>query len=113
MDQPPNPNEWREIFDSRGAIIALFGFLGGTVNALMLLDEGEDWKTGVRAVVIGTCTAFGFGELTGLLLRQFGIVDAGTSVGIGIVSAMAFVVGLTAISIIERLRKRAKGEEEQ
>lgn len=88
-------SDWHTIFSERGAIIAILGGLGGMVRSLALKTT---WREGVRVVVIGSATAFGFGTWSPRILAPWvsGLPDGAYASG-------AFLVGLLSVAIVERI----------
>lgn len=98
------------IFDDQGAVLTFFGALGGAVRSAVLKTT---WREGVRVVFIGSATAFGLGVLGPKLMRPWiGDLPDGVDVALGTLGACAFMVGLIAVTLTERLiaGKSVKGE---
>lgn len=94
-------SEWQSIFNERGFLLATFGALGGAVRSAALRTT---WLDGVRVVFIGATTAFGVGVLAPLLLAPWiGDLPEGMNSALGTLCAASFIVGLMAVTIIERL----------
>lgn len=94
-------SDWHNIFNERGALLAFFGALGGAVRSAALKTT---WREGMRVVFIGSATAFGFGVLTPHLMRPWiGDLPEGMAAALGTLCASAFLVGLMAVTIIERI----------
>lgn len=94
-------NEFYSIFDARGALLAFFGALGGAVRSAALKTT---WREGLRVVFIGSGTSFGVGVLAPFLLRPWiGDLPDDMAGALGTLCAAAFMVGLLAVTIIERL----------
>lgn len=94
-------NEFFSIFDGRGALLAFFGALGGAVRSAALKTT---WREGLRVVFIGSATSFGVGALAPFLLRPWiGDLPVGMAGALGTLCAAAFMMGLLAVTIIERL----------
>ena len=95
-----DPNLIGEVFNQRGAIITFFGLLGGMVRSAALKTT---WKEGLRVMFIGGATGFGVGVLAPVVLKPWiGDLPAGMETTIGGISAVAFLIGLIAVTIIER-----------
>lgn len=94
-------SDWHSIFNERGALLAFFGALGGAVRSAALKTT---WREGLRVVFIGGATSFGFGTLAPHLLKPWvGELPQDISSTIGTICAAAFLVGLMAVTIIERI----------
>lgn len=94
-------SEWQNIFNERGALLALFGALGGAVRSAALKTT---WREGLRVMFIGSATAFGVGVLAPYLLRPWiGDLPEGMSGALGTLCASAFLIGLMAVTTVERL----------
>lgn len=93
-------NEFYNIFNDRGALLAFFGALGGAVRSAALKTS---WREGLRVVFIGAATAFGVGVLAPFLLKPWiGDLPEGVAGALGTLCAAAFMVGLVAVTMIER-----------
>ena len=90
-----------EIFNERGMLMAIFGALGGMVRSAALKTT---WREGLRVVFIGSTTAFGLGVLAPYVLRPWigDIITEEMAGTLGTLCAAAFVVGLIAVTLIER-----------
>lgn len=94
-------SEWQHVLNERGALLALFGALGGAVRSAALKTT---WREGVRVVFIGAATAFGVGVLAPFLLAPWiGEIPQNMAGTLGTLCAAAFIVGLIAVTIIERV----------
>ncbi|WP_347311351.1 hypothetical protein [Defluviimonas sp. SAOS-178_SWC] len=105
---PDNPNVWGEVFSPLGQAIAFFGGLGGLVNALV---TRKPWKETVRVVTVGVAVAFGLGTISPHILSK--VLPELAEVGgaaLGVLTASAFVVGLIAVALVERVMGRATRE---
>lgn len=95
------PRVFWEIFNERGALLAFFGALGGAVRSAALKTG---WKESLRVVFIGSGTSFGVGVLAPVVLRPWiGDLPDEMSGTLGTLCASAFLVGLVAVTLIERL----------
>ncbi|MDO6799352.1 hypothetical protein [Shimia thalassica] len=95
-----DPNLWLQVFDQRSGLLAVFGALGGMVRSATIKTS---WREGVRVTFIGSATAFGVGVLSPYLVRPWvGELPAGMSGALGTLCASAFIVGLVAVTMIER-----------
>jgi uncharacterized protein len=89
-----------EIFNERGALMVFFGALGGAVRSAALKTT---WREGVRVIFIGAATAFGVGVLAPFVLRPWvGEIPADMAGALGTLCASAFLLGLVAVTLIER-----------
>lgn len=90
----------QHIFNERAALLAFFGALGGAVRSAALKTT---WREGLRVVFIGSATAFGVGVLAPFLLRPWiGDLPEGMAGALGTLCASAFLIGLIAVTMIER-----------
>lgn len=102
------PNEtanliW-EVFNQRALVLTFFGALGGSVRAAVLKTH---WKESFRVIFVGGAVAFGVGVLAPTVLKPFigdigGKVD-GLAGALGTLTAGAFLVGLVAVTFVERM----------
>lgn len=101
------PRLFWEIFNERGALLAFFGALGGAVRSATLKTG---WREGLRVIFIGSGTSFGVGVLAPVLLRPWiGDLPEEMSGMLGTLCASAFLVGLVAVTLIERfIEKKAE-----
>lgn len=95
-------SDWHSIFNDRGAMLAVFGALGGAVRSAALKTT---WKEGLRVIFIGSATSFGVGVLGPHILRPWiGDLPSGvSSSALGTLCAAAFLIGLMAVTLIERV----------
>lgn len=94
-------SEWNSIFNERGLLLAFFGALGGAVRSAALRTT---WREGLRVMFIGGATAFGVGVLAPYILRPWlGDLPEGIAGALGTLCAAAFLIGLMAVTLIERL----------
>ena len=94
-------SDWHQIFNERGVILAFFGALGGAVRSAALKTT---WREGIRVMFIGCATAFGVGVLAPYLLRPWiGDLPEGMEGALGTLCAAAFLIGLMAVTLIERM----------
>ncbi len=96
-----DPNLFNQVFNERGALLAIFGALGGLVRSAALKTT---WREGLRVTFIGSATAFGVGVLSPYLVQWWiGDLPEGiSSTALGTLCAAAFIVGLVAVTMIER-----------
>jgi hypothetical protein len=93
--------EGNEIVTRQDLVLLGFGALGGMVRSASLKTT---WKEGIRVVFIGSATSFGFGSLTPVMLKPFiGDIPADLQGTVGFIASAAFLVGLIAVTIVERL----------
>jgi drug/metabolite transporter (DMT)-like permease len=94
-------SDWHTIFNERGFLLAFFGALGGAVRSAALKTT---WREGLRVMFIGSSTAFGVGVLAPFLLRPWiGDLPQGMAGALGTLCAAAFLLGLMAVTLIERM----------
>ncbi|SMP32252.1 hypothetical protein [Shimia sagamensis] len=106
-----DPNLWQQVFNDRGAILAFFGALGGMVRSATIKTT---WREGVRVTFIGSATAFGVGVLAPYLVRPWvGELPPEMSGTLGTLCAASFIVGLIAVTMIERFLAGRKLVEEE
>lgn len=102
-----DPNIWREVFGPLGQVIAFFGGLGGLVNALV---TRKPLRETFRVVIVGVAVAFGLGTISPhILAKVVPELSEVSGAALGILTASAFVVGLVAVALVERLMGRANG----
>lgn len=101
-----DPSLWRSIFSDQPLILSFFGALGGAVRSVALRTT---WREGLRVVFIGGATAFGVGVLAPMLLKPYfdGLPPGGNQT-LGALTASAFLLGLIAVTLIERVIDRRK-----
>lgn len=103
-----DPNLWRTIFGDQPLILAFFGALGGSVRSVALRTS---WREGVRVTFIGGATSFGVGVLAPILLKPyFDGLPPGANQALGTLTASAFLLGLIAVTLVERVIDRRKEE---
>ena len=96
-----DPNLMSEVFNARAAILAFFGALGGSVRAVVLKTT---WKEGLRVTFVGGAVAFGLGVLGPAIMSPWiGDLPKGMAGAMGTFTAVAFMIGLSAVTIVERL----------
>jgi hypothetical protein len=101
MNDHRDPSLWGQILNERSAILAFFGALGGAVRAAATKTT---WREGVRVVFVGSATAFGVGALGPWVLWPWlGDLPDDVAGALGTLCAAAFLVGLIAVTLIERL----------
>ena len=100
MPSNQDPNLIAEVFNQRAGILTFFGMLGGSVRAVVLKTT---WREGVRVVFVGGAVSFGVGILAPVLMKPWiGDIPNEMAGALGTLTAVAFLVGLTAVTIIER-----------
>jgi len=93
-------SDFWNVFNERGALLAIFGAMGGAVRSATLKTT---WREGLRVIFIGAATAFGVGVLSPILLKPWiGDLPEGMAGALGTLCAAAFMVGLVAVTMIER-----------
>ena len=93
-------SDFLSVFNERGALLAIFGAMGGAVRSATLKTT---WREGLRVVFIGAATAFGVGVLAPIMLKPWiGDLPEGMAGALGTLCAAAFMVGLVAVTMIER-----------
>lgn len=94
-------SDWNQIFNERSALLAIFGALGGAVRSAAIKTT---WREGLRVVFIGSATAFGVGALAPHILSPWiGTLPEGMAGALGTLCASAFLLGLMAVTMIERI----------
>ena len=89
------------IFNERGALLAIFGAMGGAVRSATLKTT---WREGIRVIFIGSVLSFGFGSLSPYFLRPFiGKLPDDLATSLGFLCSAAFVVGLVGVTVAERI----------
>lgn len=105
----PDPSTYEKVFTELAATLTLFGALGGMARALALRSH---WRETVRAVLVGAITAFGFGEVAPVMARW--AIPELPSGFLGVLTASAFLVGITAIAFVEFIiSKVGRSDEKQ
>lgn len=105
-----NFNLFSEIFNERGALLAIFGAMGGAVRSAALKTT---WIEGVRVTFIGSVTAFGVGALAPLMLKPWiGELPEGVATALGTLCSAAFLIGLLAVTLIERYLAQPDGPDQ-
>jgi hypothetical protein len=91
----------QEVFNQKGLLLAFFGALGGSVRAAVLKTT---WKEGLRVIFIGGAVSFGIGVLAPFLLKPWiGDLPDNMAGTLGTLTAASFLIGLMAVTLIERL----------
>lgn len=95
-----DPNQLWQVFNERGALLAFFGAMGGAVRSATLKTT---WREGVRVIFIGGATAFGVGVLAPMILKSWiGDLPSDLQATLGTLCASSFLLGLIAVTLIER-----------
>jgi hypothetical protein len=103
-----DPGTFKEFFTPLGAALAFFGGLGGLVRALVIRAP---WRETLRVIIIGSGTAFGLGALSPHVLKwMVGDLPADVSGALGTLCATAFIVGVIAVAVVERLISTSEGD---
>ncbi len=111
MADHTDPSLIAQIFNERGALLTFFGALGGAVRSAALKTT---WKEGLRVVFIGAAFAFGVGVLAPFLARPWiGDLPEGMAGAIGTLCAASFIIGLVAVTLIERMLDKKAQEDNQ
>ncbi len=101
MMSEQDPDIFSEVFNQRVAVITLFGSIGGAVRAAVLKTN---WKETFRVIFVGGAVSFGVGVLVPDMIRPFfGDVPEGEALSMGTLTASAFLLGLIACTIVERI----------
>ena len=95
-----DPNLWSRIFSDQNLILGFFG-------ALRAFTLRTTWREGLRVVFIGGATAFGTGILAPSLLKPY-FGEVVTDGQIGTISAASFLLGLIAVTLVERALDKRK-----
>lgn len=100
------PNLYAEVFNQRAAITTIMGTLGGATRALFLKTK---WQETIRVVVLGGLVAFGVGVLAPTLLPDWikGVPEE-ASLSIGILASSSYLIGIIAITILEKFTSEVK-----
>jgi hypothetical protein len=99
--QNTDPTPFAEIFNQKGAVLAVFGALGGSVRAAVLKTG---WRESVRVIFVGSAVAFGVGMFGPRMMEPvFGSYLDTSSSSIGALTASAFLLGLIAVTVVERI----------
>jgi hypothetical protein len=100
MSSQQDPNLFAEVFNQRAGILTFFGMLGGSVRAAVLKTT---WREGVRVVFVGGAVAFGVGILAPVLMQPWiGDIPNEMVGALGTLTAASFLIGLVAVTLVER-----------
>lgn len=111
MSADKDPNLFFEVFNQRAGILTFFGSLGGTVRAVVLRTS---WKESLRVIFVGGAVAFGVGVLAPVVMKPWiGSIPDSMTGALGTLTATAFLVGLVAVTLVERFIDPAKEEDDQ
>lgn len=95
-----DPSLFLEVFNQRAAILTFFGALGGSVRAAVLKTT---WKEGLRVVFVGGAVSFGVGVLGPVIMKPWiGDLPDEMAGAMGTLTAASFLIGLVAVTIVER-----------
>lgn len=102
-----DPSLFSQVFNDRGALLAFFGALGGLVRSAALQTT---WREGLRVTFVGAACSFGVGVLAPTVLKPWiGDLPEGIAGTIGGICAASFLIGLIAVTMVERfLSKEAE-----
>ena len=97
---PDANNLFTEVFNQRGAMLTFFGMLGGSVRAAVLKTT---WREGLRVIFVGGAVSFGVGVLAPVLMKPWiGELPDQMAGALGTLTAASFLIGLVAVTIVER-----------
>lgn len=105
--------EVRRVFDEGALLVTFFGALGGSVRAAVLRTG---WAEALRVIFIGGATSFGVGVLSPAVLEPVFDIPPELDFTTGTRCGAAFLIGVLAVSYVERLidrHKRAQDGREQ
>ena len=94
-----DPNLFAHVFSDKNLILAAFGSLGGSVRAAVLKTG---WRESLRVIFVGGAVAFGVGVVGPNFMSPF-FGDLGSPSSLGALTASAFLLGLIAVTIMERI----------
>ena len=105
---PKDPSLLGQVFNDKGFLLLFFGALGSLVRGLAL--KTGLWET-VRIAAIGSFCAFGVGALSPYVLKPW-IGDLPENLGttIGGICSLAFLIGLTAVTLVEMYAAKTGGK---
>lgn len=105
-----DPSIFGQIFNERGALLAFMGALGGAVRSATLKTT---WREGLRVIFIGGAFAFGIGILAPTVLKPWiGDLPDGMEGALGTLRVSAFLVGLVAVTLIERFLTKGQADDQ-
>lgn len=98
------------VFNQQGFLFGFFGGLGGAVRSAILRSR---WIETVRGIFISSATAFSCGVLSPAILGPFiGGMSSGIGQSLGTLCAGAFLMGLVAVTYVERLIDRKNRQDD-
>lgn len=105
-----DPNLIAEVFNQRAGILTFFGALGGSVRAVVLKTT---WREGLRVVFVGGAVSFGVGIIGPILMKPWiGDLPDEMAGALGTLTAVSFLIGLVAVTLVERfISGPAEGED--
>jgi hypothetical protein len=105
-----DPNLILEVFNQRAGILTFMGMLGGSVRAVVLKTT---WREGIRVVFVGGAVAFGIGVVAPVIMEPWiGELPENMAGALGTLTAASFLIGLVAVTLVERfISGPKKGEE--
>lgn len=110
MSADKDPNLYLEVFNQRAGILTFFGSLGGTVRAVVLRTS---WRESLRVIFVGGAVAFGVGVLAPVIMKPWiGSIPDSMTGALGTLTATAFLVGLVAVTLVERFISGPADDEE-
>ena len=105
-----DPNLILEVFNQRAGILTFMGMLGGSVRAVVLKTT---WREGIRVVFVGGAVAFGIGVLAPVIMEPWiGELPENMAGALGTLTAASFLIGLVAVTLVERFISGPKEGEE-
>jgi len=105
-----DPNLILEVFNQRAGILTFMGMLGGSVRAVVLKTT---WREGIRVVFVGGAVAFGIGVVAPVIMEPWiGELPENMAGALGTLTAASFLIGLVAVTLVERFISGPKEGEE-
>jgi len=106
-----DPNLILEVFNQRAGILTFMGMLGGSVRAVVLKTT---WREGIRVVFVGGAVAFGIGVIAPVIMEPWiGKLPENMAGALGTLTAASFLIGLVAVTLVERFISGPKEKEEK
>ena len=106
-----DPNLILEVFNQRAGILTFMGMLGGSVRAVVLKTT---WREGIRVVFVGGAVAFGTGVVAPVIMEPWiGELPENMAGALGTLTAASFLIGLVAVTLVERFISGPKEGEEK
>ena len=102
------PNTFFEVFNQKAAVLAAFGALGGSVRAAVLKST---WRESLRVIFVGGAVSFGVGVIGPSLMPP--VFNFSTATSMGALTASAFLLGLIAVTVVERIFTNIWGGKER